>query len=248
MNVIQALILGIVQGLTEFIPVSSSGHLLLVQKAMGVTTSGFTFDVALQLVKGIFVKSEESPLAWLLIAATIPAAIIGYLFEGAAESRFRSAVLVCINLAVFGLIMLLAEKFAMRYKHKVEIKDISNRQALAMGLAQAAAIVPGVSRSGSTITAGLFLGMDRVSATRFSFLLGIPITAGAIFKVLLKHSALAEISKQQSIFIIGVVTAFITGLFAIKFMLNYLAKHSLAVFAYYRIALAAVVLAILLIK
>jgi undecaprenyl-diphosphatase len=111
-----------------------------------------------------------------------------------------------------------------------------------MGFAQALAIVPGVSRSGATISAGLFTGLDRVSATRFSFLLGIPITAGAILKVLVSNSALTQINNQTGIFVTGVLTAFVTGLFAIRFMLNYLGKHSLAVFAYYRFIVAALVL------
>lgn len=265
MSILQALALGIIQGLTEFIPVSSSGHLLLMQKAMGITASGFTFDVALhigtlaalilffhkdliRLMRAIFVKSEQSKLAWLLVFATIPAAIIGFLFESAAESRFRSATLVSINLAIFGLIMLLAERFARRYKNQANLNKISTKQALTMGFAQAAAIVPGVSRSGSTITAGLFLGLDRVAATRFSFLLGIPITLGAVLKVLIKQSAFTEIGQNTSIFIIGVLTAFLSGIFAIKFMLNYLSKHSLSVFAYYRITLAIVVLAVIALK
>lgn len=229
---------------------------------MGITDIGFIFDVALhigtlvaltvffykdiiRLVRALFVKSKETKLVWLLVAATIPAAVIGYLFEGAAESRFRSAKLVAINLAVFGLIMLLAEKYSRRYASKSNLENISKSQALTMGLAQAAAIVPGISRSGSTITAGLFMGLDRVSATRFSFLLGIPITLGAILKVLLKESAISQISDDKSIFLVGVVMAFCTGIFAIKFMLDYLGKHSLAIFAYYRFALAAITLLLL---
>ncbi len=265
MTIIQAIILGIVQGLTEFIPVSSSGHLLLMQKAMGITQNGFTFDVALHIgtlialliyfykdllnmLRALFVKDDQTKLVWLLITATIPAAVIGFLFESAAESKFRSATLVSINLAVFGLVMLWAERFAKRYKDSVKLENISNKQAITMGFAQAAAIVPGVSRSGSTITAGLFLGLDRVAATRFSFLLGIPITAGAILKVLAKHAAITDISNHASLFIIGVLTAFVTGLFAIKFMIGYLGKHSLAIFAYYRLSLAALVLIIIFVK
>lgn len=265
MTIIQAIFLGIVQGLTEFIPVSSSGHLLLIQKAMGLAENGFTFDVALHIgtlmalflyfykdligmLRAVFIKSDKTKLAWLLIAATIPAAVIGYLFESAAESSFRSATLVSINLAVFGLIMLVAERYSARYKKPSDLTNISRAQALTMGVAQAAAIVPGISRSGSTITAGLFMGLDRVSATRFSFLLGIPITLGAILKVLVKHSAITQISDNSTLFLVGVVTAFVTGLFAIKFMLNYLSKHSLAIFAYYRFALATVVLLLIFIK
>lgn len=265
MTILQALILGIVQGLSEFLPISSSGHLLILQHAMGITQSGFTFDVALhlgtlvaliiffykdliELVKALFVKSHLSRLAWLLIFATIPAAVIGYLLEGAAESRFRSPALVAVNFAVFGAIMLAAEAVAKRYKNQKKIDEVNTKEAMTMGFAQAAAIIPGVSRSGATITAGLFTGLERVAATRFSFLLGIPITAGAIFKVLVKQSAFTQIHNEAGIFIVGILTAFITGIFAIKFMLGYLAKHSLAIFAYYRFVLAAVVLFALVLR
>lgn len=232
---------------------------------MGITETGFAFDVALHfgtlialviffykdliaLIKALFVKSKLTNLAWLLIIATIPAAIIGYLLESAAESKFRSVALVTINFAVFGLIMLWAEAFARRYKHQKKIDDVTLKEALIMGFAQAAAIIPGVSRSGATISAGLFSGLDRVSATRFSFLLGIPITAGAILKVLVNDAAFSQIHSQTGVFITGVLAAFITGLFAIKFLLDYLGKHSLAVFAYYRFALAAVVLLLLAVR
>ncbi len=114
-----------------------------------------------------------------------------------------------------------------------------------MGFAQALAIVPGVSRSGSTITTGLFLGLDRVAATRFSFLLGIPITAGAILKVMTESGTLHELSSERGIFIAGITTAFLSGMFAIRFMLKFLGKHGLHVFAYYRIALGLVVLLVL---
>jgi undecaprenyl-diphosphatase len=259
MTIIQAIILGLVQGLTEFIPVSSSGHLFLLHQAMGITENGLTFDVALhlgtlmalviffykdiwQLFLGLIGKNKLKNLAWLLVAATIPAVIIGVLLESAAESAFRSARLVSINLLVVALIMLLAEWFAKRYERKTKLEEIKTHQALTIGLAQAAAVVPGVSRSGSTITTGLFLGMDRVAATRFSFLLGIPITAGAIAKVLISENAFHLIQSEASLFSVGIITAFISGLFAIGFLLRYLAKHTLAAFAYYRIALAILVI------
>ncbi len=262
MTLIQALILGLVQGITEFIPVSSSGHLVLVHNALGLNDTGLAFDVALhlgtllalilyfykdiwRLVLGLFGKNELKKLAWLLVLATIPAVISGGLLESAAESTFRSVKLVSINLILAALIMLWAERVYQKRSRHTNLEDTKTSQALAMGLAQAAAVVPGISRSGSTITIGLFAGLDRVSATRFSFLLGIPITAGAILKVFASSSAEAQFSQQSGVFIVGMITAFITGLFAIRFMLRYLAKHSLAIFAYYRIAVA--LLAILLI-
>jgi undecaprenyl-diphosphatase len=259
MGIINAIILGIVQGLTEFIPVSSSGHLVIFHQWLGVTQSGLAFDVALhlgtllalliffrndliRLIKSVFMGGKDRKLALLLIIATIPAVIVGYLLESSAESTFRSVRLVAINLMVVALIMLLAERYSARQKDKTLLDDVRPKQAIAIGLAQAVAIIPGVSRSGSTIITGLFAGMDRVAATRFSFLLGIPITFGAIVKVFLSDNGLLELSKQPNIFMVGVVSAFISGMFAITFLLKYLAKHTLDVFAYYRIGLAILVL------
>lgn len=261
MTIIEAIILGLVQGLTEFIPVSSSGHLVLLHDAFGLTEHGLTFDVALHfgtllalityfhkdivlLIRGVRGKNEYSRLAWIIAIATIPAVIAGVLLEGAAESAFRSKSLVAVNLMVFGLIMLLAEWFARRYQHKTTLEKTRLSQGLAVGVAQAAAIVPGVSRSGATITTGLFIGLERVAATRFSFLLGIPIMIGAVGKVLLQDDTLAQLTNDSSMFVIGITTAFLSGIFAIKFLLSFLAKHSLALFAYYRIGLGILVLMI----
>ncbi len=259
MSIVQALILGLVQGLTEFVPVSSSGHLVLMHQALGITENGLTFDVALHigtllalivyfykdlvlLVGGLFGKNDSRRLAWLLAAATVPAVIVGAALESTAESAFRSVRLVAINLILVAFVMLAAESFARRYKHKAELKNVTAKQALTIGAAQAAAIVPGVSRSGSTITTGLLLGLDRVAATRFSFLLGIPITAGAIAKVLLNAETFHTIGSEASIFLIGIITAFVSGLVAIRFLLRFLAGHTLALFAYYRIGLGLFVL------
>ncbi len=265
MNIIQALILGLVQGLTEFIPVSSSGHLVLFHHALGVFDHGLAFDVALhfgtlialvtffwhdlwQFAIALFKKTEQTRLVWLLIAATIPAAIIGFLLESAAESKFRSVRLVGATMLIFGLIMLLAERYYARQQKHTELAKITRAQALTMGFAQAAAIVPGVSRSGSTITAGLFMGLDRVAATRFSFLLGIPITAGAVLKIFTEHGVLQQLQQDTGVLVIGILTALISGLFAIRFMLRYLAGHGLHIFAYYRITLGILLLLLFTIR
>lgn len=260
MTILQAIILGLIQGFTEFIPVSSSGHLVLAHHFFGVSTTGLSFDVALhvgtlgaliiyfhkdiaKIIKSIFVKSPQTRLAWLLVIATIPAVIVGILLESAAETAFRSPRLVAINLAIVAVLMLLAERhYHLHVKNPTKLEKISRKQAIIMGLSQAAAIVPGVSRSGSTITAGIFMGMDRVAATRFSFLLGIPITAGAIAKVFTDSQALQQVKDDKAIFAVGIITAFLSGLFAIRFLLRFLSKHSLSVFAYYRIALSIIVL------
>ncbi len=259
MSIIEAIILGLVQGLTEFIPVSSSGHLILFHHLFGVAENGLAFDLALHIgtlvalilffgkdllgyAQAVFKKSDKTRISWLLIAATIPAAVFGFLLESTAESTFRSPALVSINLIVVGLIMLLAERLYQKQKTHQTLKNITTKQALTMGFAQALAIVPGISRSGSTITAGLFMGLDRVAATRFSFLLCVPIISGAIAKVLSEGSTVSALGSEKTLVLVGVVTSFISGWFAIRFMLKFLGKHGLHVFAYYRIALGAIVL------
>lgn len=263
MSIIEAIILGLVQGLTEFIPVSSSGHLVLLHDAFGITEEALTFDVALHfgtlmalliyfykdiilLVQGILGRNKYRGLAWLLVAATIPAVVAGVALESAAESTFRSSELVAMNMIIVAFLMLAAEAFAKRYKRKERLEQVSIKQGLAVGFAQAAAIVPGVSRSGATITTGLFMGLERVAATRFSFLLGIPIMFGAMAKVMLVDDGLSRVDNEAGLFAVGIVTAMVSGLFAIRFLLKFLSKHTLAVFAYYRIALGILVLLIAL--
>lgn len=254
MSLLEALILGIVQGLTEFIPVSSSGHLVLLHNLLGVEQSGLAFDVALhagtllalviffrkdlvKLVASIFNGQAERKLAIILGAATVPAVVAGYFLNDLAETTFRSTRLVAMNLIIVALIMLLAERYYKKHHTKVKLENISPKQGLAIGVAQALAIVPGTSRSGITITTGLFAGLDRVAATRFSFLLGIPIMFGAILKIFALDSGASQVSAQPAIFTMGIAAAFLSGLWAIAFMLKYLAKHTLGIFAYYRIAL-----------
>lgn len=253
MTIFEAIILGLIQGLTEFIPVSSSGHLVLLHNIMN-TKGPLAFDVALhigtltaltvyfwkdivQLVLGVAGKNEYTHIARFIAIATIPAVISGVLLQDAAESKFRSTVLVSVNLIVVAIIMLWAERFARNYQKPTSLKQISLKQSMIMGLAQAVAVIPGVSRSGSTITAGLFAGVDRVAATRFSFLLAIPITLGAILKVLSTRESIILLNGDKTVFAVGIITAFVSGLLAIRFLLSFLSKHTLAVFAYYRIAL-----------
>lgn len=259
MNIIQAIILGLVQGLTEFIPVSSSGHLVVMHDIIGLSEIGLQFDVALhigtllalviyfnkdirQLTLATFKPKPESHLARMLLLATVPAGVAGFFLQNAVENDFRASRVVAINLMAFGVVMILAERYAAKFKHKAVIEKVTPQQSLIMGLAQAFAIIPGVSRSGSTIASGLFAGLNRVAATRFSFLLAIPITLGAILKVLLSQTAFNLIDSQTEVIFAGIAAAFLSGLFAIRFLLAYLAKHSLAAFAYYRLALGAVIL------
>lgn len=262
MGIIEAALLGLVQGLTEFIPISSSGHLILMQHWLGVTEAGLTFDVALhigtllalltyfyrdvkKLVWGVKSRNQNGRLAWLIVLATVPAVVAGYFLQDAADSTFRSVRLVSVNLIVMGLVMLAAEWWARSRKDGTQLRHISAKQGLLVGAAQTLALVPGVSRSGSTITAGLISGLDRVAAAKFSFLLAIPVTAGAIVKVVAGDGGMSRVQNELGLFAVGIATAFLSGIFAINFLLRFLSKRSLATFAYYRIGLGLLVLVIM---
>ncbi len=261
MSIIDALILGLVQGLTEFIPVSSSGHLVVLHEWLGVTEASLLFDVALhlgtltalliyfhkdltKLTKSLFSKDSYTNLAIVLLIATIPAVVLGILLQDAAETTFRSPVLVAFTLLLVAGLMIFAERYSDKLQNKTTLKKINRKQGLLVGIAQSIALIPGVSRSGATITMGLFSGVNREDATRFSFLLGIPIMIGAVLKVFSDGSNFSTISNEKTIFLVGMISAFASGLFAIRFMLRYLAKHRLDVFAYYRIVFAAIILVV----
>jgi undecaprenyl-diphosphatase len=258
-SVIEALILGIVQGLTEFIPVSSSGHLVLFEKFFMIGNGSLAFDVALHggtllalviffwrdillLIKSLIIKSDYTNLTWMLIVASVPAVFSGLLLEQYVEDTFRSSLLVSINLIVVAIIMLLAESIYKKSIKHTDLKKTNKKQALIMGFAQATAVIPGVSRSGSTITAGLFANLDRLSATRFSFLLGIPIIFGAFAKTVFFGDNFSQIKQEYTVFSLGFITALVVGLLAIKFLLKYLSGHGLQIFAYYRIALGLIII------
>jgi undecaprenyl-diphosphatase len=254
-GIVEAIALGIVQGLTEFIPVSSSGHLVLGQELFGVDGGGLRFDVALhigtlaalivyfgrdlvRLVRGFPHGGNDARIAKLLMYATVPAAVAGYFLQDIAETSFRNPLLVAGTLAAVGCVMLFAEWRAERHPPATKLESVTLRQALSIGGAQAVALIPGVSRSGATITAGLLLGLDRVSATRFSFLLAIPITIGAVLKVVVFDGESIVSGGDASVLVAGIMAAFASGLLAIRFLLRYLSQHSLRVFAWYRIGLA----------
>lgn len=255
MSIVQAIILGLVQGLTEFIPVSSSGHLLLLHNVFGIAEDGLGFDVALhigtllaltaffysdivELLVASVRKGPKTRLAWLLALATIPAVIAGIVIQDMAETAFRSPLLVSVSLAIMAAVMLAAERHTAHRGSSISVSGVSVKQGLWIGLAQAIALIPGISRSGSTIVAGMFSGLNRVTATRFSFLLALPITFGAIIKVVLDQDTMLQVRTEPDIFIIGIVTAFVSGVVAIRFLLKFVAKHQLNVFAYYRLVLA----------
>lgn len=248
---IEALILGIVQGLTEFLPVSSTAHLILFPWFFNWTgeLDSLTFDVALHagtllsLVicfwkDWIELILRKQKLFMLIVLASVPAGIAGVLLGDLIEHALRSPLVIAVSLVVFGVVMLLAEKMTKtRTLDRVGVAD-----AVMIGLAQAVALIPGVSRSGITISAGLFRGLEREASARFSFLLSTPIIAGATLlhaRKLLKTGA----DHNMSLFLIGFFAAAISGFAAIKFLLNFLKKHPLNSFAYYRFGLALVIIA-----
>ena len=269
LELIQAIILGVVQGLTEFLPVSSSGHLLLSQYFLGMDQDrfGLTFDAAIHTgtvlavvsffwrdllrMARAFVGSLGGPnfedrdqrMAYLILVATIPAGIVGFFFENFFEREVRSPWLVAFNLVLVGVLFIVGEAVGRKNRNS---DKLSFREAIGIGLAQTAALFPGVSRSGATITLGLFLGLRRDEAARFSFLMSVPITAAAALLSLVDAVGGGIDAYGALLFFVGSVSSAVVGYLAIRFLLNYLAGHSLRVFAYYRFALAAVVVLLLL--
>ncbi|MFZ0681169.1 undecaprenyl-diphosphatase UppP [Candidatus Binatus sp.] len=257
-SVFQAIVLGIVQGLTEFLPVSSSGHLILVPWLLKWQEDpGLAFDVvlhlgtllalvvfywrewlemAMSLVNGDRVRRR---LFLLLIVASIPGAIIGVLLEKQAETIFRSPVLIAGTLATLGLILWAADAFGSK---KRKIDDLTFVDAIVIGFSQALAIIPGVSRSGATITTARFLGIERADAANFSFLMATPIIAGAGLHE--AHKAFNAGLTPQLGWGFGASAVF--GLIAIVWLLNYVRTNTYRPFAIYRIMLAAVVIAVYL--
>jgi len=253
----EAIILGILQGLTEFIPVSSSAHLILFPWFFGWhgTVDTLGFDVALHFgtltaLLFYFRKdwinilrdiSEREGIIWKLIIGTLPAGIMGFLFHDWFE-QFRSPALIVFTLSIVAMFMILVERGYKKSK-RFEIDSVTLGDALIIGIAQAFALIPGVSRSGITIIAGLIRGLKREASAKFSFLLGTPVIFGA--SVLeTKNLLINSHNIELDIFIIGVITSAVTGYLAIKYLLQFLQNHSLNPFAYYRFFLAFVIIII----
>jgi len=263
----ESIVLGIVQGLTEFLPVSSSGHLLAVPYLLGwqdpfIDSLAFSvmLHIATLLALLLYFRDDwlrlipaglaairdrslrddpDRRLAWLLVVATIPAMIVGVLLNDPIENAFREARLVAVTLVIGGAILFLADRLGSKSR---PMESISFRLALGIGAAQAFALVPGVSRSGISISAGLFAGLDRGAAARFAFLMATPITAGAGLWELRKVIA-GEAGVDVPIvpLLAGMVAALVAGLLAIAVLLRYVRMHGLGIFVVYRLALAAVV-------
>ncbi len=283
-TIIQSIILGLVQGLTEFIPISSSAHLIIVPWLFGWTDPALTslpFDVALHLgtllaVLAYFAADwvrliragvaslverkvgadPDRRLAWFIIIGCIPGAIVGVLAESKVNDLFHTPgtpikpaamIVMAIIIALLGALLLAAERMA---RHARKLEQLTLKDSIVIGLAQALAIFPGVSRSGSTITAGLALGLERTAAARYSFLLSAPIIAGAGLKSLydiykgLGSGAIAR--ADLLLFPIGFVAAAISGYLVIRFLMRYLQTNSTAIFVYYRWALAVLIIIVAL--
>jgi undecaprenyl-diphosphatase len=211
----------------------------IIRKGLGLRTQDSDSEHATQDLRPETrdLNAYPSNLLWQIIIASIPAAILGYLIEDYVESKLHSPLLLAFNLAVFGVILFLVDKYA---KTKLEIKNAKYKQSFIVGIAQSLALIPGVSRSGITMLAGRALGLNRESAARFSFLLGTPAMIGA-FLFAAKDLTASDLSFA---FICGVVSSTIFGFLAIKYLLEYLKKGSFAVFMWYRIALAVIVMAV----
>lgn len=274
MSLWEAILLGIIQGITEFLPISSSGHLILVPWLLGWSEPGLTFNVgvhvgtllavviffrrdllamAVALPSGIVKRQPLSDpmsfLALIIILGSIPAAIVGLTMGDRIERFFHSGsggstaiALIACMLIVVGLLMALAERIANQHRG---VEDIRARDGFLIGLAQALALFPGVSRSGSTITAGLFLGLRREAAARFSFLLGVPAVVGAAAFELRHLVSDGFANGDQLVFFAGMLTSGIVGYLSIAFLLRFLVRNSTMIFTVYRVAFGLLVLGLL---
>ena len=264
MDALQAIVLGAVQGLTEYLPVSSTAHLRIVPAFLGWEDPGAAFTAVTQLgtmaavllyfradlwrivrtwtasLRRPELRSElDARMGWYILLGTIPIGVFGLVFSDQIESGARDLYLIGTTLIVLGLLLLLAEHVAHRDRG---IEDIRRRDGIVIGFAQACALVPGVSRSGATITAGLFLGFDRESAARYSFLLSVPaVVLSGVFE--LRHIGDDE-GAGVGPTILATLLAFIVGYASIAFLLRWLAHHSTAIFVAYRVVLGSLVLAL----
>jgi undecaprenyl-diphosphatase len=261
-TLLHALVLGLVQGVTEFLPISSSGHLILVPALLGWPDQGLAFDAAVHLgtamallcyfapeLYGLAVGTltgvrRDQRLVAALAVGTVPAGLAGVVLERPIEAYLRSATVVALATIVGGLILWWADRQAAR-AHVADLREVGIARGLVIGCAQILALVPGTSRSGITLSAGLFAGLDRPSAARFAFLLGLPLTAGAgLLKTvsLLRHGLPGGEAAALGV---GLVTSFVAGLAAVWFLIRYLQRRTLTVFVVYRIALGIAILLLL---
>lgn len=260
MTIFQSCVYGIIQGLTEFLPVSSSAHLILLPFFTRWADPGLAFDVALHwgTLLAVFIyfrrdvammiqltieslrgqRSAAHAVPWKIVLATVPGAVMGFILEKQAESLFRSPALLACTLSTMGVALWASDRWGQK---SMKLEELSWGKALLIGLGQGVAIVPGISRSGITITTGLLLGLEREAAVRFSFFLAMPITLGA---GLLKSKYILQNFGDPSI-AVGILTSAIFGLAAIHILITYVKKKSFTPFVIYRLGLAGVILLML---
>jgi len=265
MSVLEAIVLGIVQGLTEFLPISSSAHLRIVPELFGWDDPGASFTAVIQLgtmaavviyfwgdlwrIAGAWLASLREPsrrgeldarMGWYLIVATVPIVIFGLAFSDQIETGARDLRLIASTLIVGGLVLLAAEKVGTRRKR---LEDVDTRSGVIIGVAQSAALVPGVSRSGATISAGMFLGLDRESAARFSFLLSIPaVVLSGVYQM---TDIGSDAGPGVAATVVATLVSFAVGYASIVWLLRWLTSHSTVVFVVYRVALGLLLFALL---
>jgi len=267
-EVLKALLFGIVEGITEWLPISSTGHMILLDEfvKLNVTADFYKlFEVVIQLgailaVVVIYFKSIwplkkennkitlDKPVLNLwgkILVACIPAAIIGLLFDDWIDEHFYNSIVVSLALIIYGIIFIVIENKKIGSRKTKDVNKITYKQALQIGAFQLLALIPGTSRSGSTIIGGLLIGLERATAAEFTFFLAIPVMAGASLLKLLKYIVKVGLSftgLEIGILVVATITAFIVSMFVIKFLINYIRKHNFKVFGYYRIALGILVL------
>ena len=262
MSFLEAVVLGLVQGLTEFLPVSSSGHLILVPRIFGWPDQGLAVDAALHLgtlaalvayfrgeLMGLLAGTVSRRLGVLVVLATVPAGLAALAFGKFIEANLRWPLLIAFTTAFWGIVMLVADRRAARTGGAAPspgdpLERIGGHQGLAVGVAQALALIPGTSRSGITITTGLLTGLDRATAARYSFLLGIPITAAAGLKKSVDLMGGGLPTGEGGPLAVAILASFVSGWFAVWFLVNYLKRRTLTPFVVYRLALAALIVAV----
>lgn len=260
MSVMQAIILGIVQGFSEFLPISSSGHLIILPKIFAWADQGLAYDAIMhlatalavvialrkeirQVLSGFNLKREDSQikigrkLIKLIILSVLPAAMAGLLFNGLIEESLRVSEVVAWSLIFWGIILALSEYYNSKLMERKDLEKITYAQALSIGLMQMIALIPGTSRSGITITAGLFAGMKKSAAVKYSFLTGLPLIVMAGLYEFIKIFQVGQMGEEWLVFTSGFLGAFISGLMAIKLLIWLAEKVSFKIFVAYRILL-----------
>jgi len=275
MNIFQAIILGIIQGLTEFLPISSTAHLRIVPALAGWNDPGAAFTAVIQfgtlvavliyfykdivsitssVVKGIatgkLLHNREAQLGWMIAVGTIPIVFFGLLLKKEIETSFRSLYVISASLIILALVLMVAERLTKRRMiQNVKLKTMNEvgwKEAIIIGFAQAVALIPGSSRSGTTITGGLFMGLNRETAARFSFLLSLPsVFAAGVLELVKERETLLSSEIGMTNLIVATVVSGIVGYVSIAFLLNYLKKHTTYLFIIYRIDLGIILLYLL---